>query len=496
MGKRILIHVILPVKLAWEPTYVTDDESVRVGTRVRVKLAGKELSGVVSETGVKLEISIDKVHPIVCVEKDLDPVTENEIRFWRFLSGYYMCSIGEVFKAAYPLNRVETEKKKARKTIAYTPKERNTTINECILDDHSLLHCPDAEKESEILSSNIRETLQEQKGHVLFLVPDKFRFKDWEKRLSAEFSDRLLTYSHEVSPATKREIARSVRGNSFKVILGLRSAIFLPFSSLSLVIVSDEHDASYKQSRPAPRYNGRDAAIVLAKQFGAKVILSSATPSLESLHNCSIGKFTLTEIPCSKAPVTIIDTSAEKRKNGMDGEVSKLALSMMARAEAQGRKVITVCPADINKAKFSPDCLTVFNMADIMLKKNDFRADERALQTIDYLRYNCSELVIHTTLGTHPVFSMEGPSTLLDERRQFKLPPFGRMIRIGVRCANAVRQASLEESLAAALGGSLDIILPSDSSIKQSKEDILKKIRQFEKQSGRGASVTIDVDPV
>ena len=85
-------------------------------------------------------------------------------------------------------------------------------------------------------------------------------------------------------------------GSSYDIILGARSAVFLPFSNLGLVIVDEEHDSSFKQYEPSPRYNGRDAALYLAHLHNAKAILGSATPSLESYYNCQEGKYALVEM--------------------------------------------------------------------------------------------------------------------------------------------------------------------------------------------------------
>lgn len=495
MENLIVIRVIVPVKLAWEPTYSTTDETLKVGDRVRVKLAGKELTGVVSEINAKPDVAIERIQPILSVERQLEPVTENEIRFWRFLSSYYMCSIGEVFKAAYPAGRISTEKQKARKKLKTEVRERCGTINPEILEDRTLLRCPDREREKNVLFDNIREAFQCGDGHILFLVPDKTALKRWERLLSGEFGDRLLVYSHEVGAATKREEAKAVRLTPPKVVLGLRSAIFLPFSKLSLVVVTDEEDAAYKQSKPAPRYNGRDAAIVLARQFAAKLILSSPTPSLESLYNCRIGKLILADIHCSKGSLTVIDTSAEKRKRGMDGELSLKARMRMEAAMQQGRNVFVITPADIRKTAFTPGCVIVLQMAELLVKKDDFRADERALQTIMRLRYQCAELLVQTSQGSHPVFAMEDAAALLEERRLFDLPPFKRMMKLSVRCSNPARIFEMQEALSREFGGNLNLLLPSDGNLSAAKTQIAERIRCFEKKAGHGVSVAVDVDP-
>ena len=92
------------------------------------------------------------------------------------------------------------------------------------------------------------------------------------------------------------EIWNKINSGETKVILGARSALFLPFQDLGLIIIDEEHDPSYKQQEPAPRYHARDAAVYYASLFSAKVLLGSATPSIESYHNCELGKYALGKI--------------------------------------------------------------------------------------------------------------------------------------------------------------------------------------------------------
>lgn len=128
-------------------------------------------------------------------------------------------------------------------------------------------------------------------------------------------------------------------------MLGTRSSIFLPYHDLGLIIVDEEHDTSYKQDAPAPRYNGRDTALMLARIYGAEIILGTATPSLESLYNCRIGRMKKVDLPeryygASDSDVEIIDTSAERRKRGMAGNFSFKLIQRIRTALADGGQVL------------------------------------------------------------------------------------------------------------------------------------------------------------
>ena len=130
MERKTFISVILPLKLEWEPCYRAD-EGVGVGERVKVVFAGKEYSGVVSGVGVKPEIKQEKVRDILGVEREMGMVLESEIELWRRVADYYMCSVGEVYKAAYPYGKINLEQARAeaKKKVC---ERREKTLNAII----------------------------------------------------------------------------------------------------------------------------------------------------------------------------------------------------------------------------------------------------------------------------------------------------------------------------------------------------------------------------
>lgn len=488
MTGRIFIQVILPLRLEWEPFYyqeielsesagdasglfpvtstgsVTerDKEQVRVGGRVRVNFAGKEYVGVVSmaDAGKQAEEMgiVDKVKPILGMAEGLEPVTKEEIELWRQIAEYYLCTVGEVYKAAYPAQKVEkevvqarqealkvereeknrtkiadkikrleerAEKKaelaaKARKSesrerylaekemlegeIGLLVRELTSTVGELCRTTGSvtgygdsvtyhqdeepiggsiietsegtekeislsaaqeeayskikeifakgkpvLLHGVTGSGKTEIYLKLAQETLAMGKN-VLYLVPEIALSRQLEDRISETFPELLVFHSGETM-SRKREVATVIRhagepaeGKGY-VVLGTRSAIFLPHKNLGLVIVDEEHDTSYKQDSPAPRYNGRETAIMMAKIFGANVILGSATPSLESLYNCSVGRYGLVTLnkrfyDAADSDIEIIDTIAERRKNGMIGNFSRKLIEHIGKCLGEHRQVL------------------------------------------------------------------------------------------------------------------------------------------------------------
>lgn len=439
-----------------------DKEQVRVGDRVRVNFAGKEYVGVVSmaDAGKQAEEMgiVDKVKPILGMAEGLEPVTKEEIELWRQIAEYYLCTVGEVYKAAYPAQKVEkevvqarqealkvereeknrtkiadkikrleerAEKKaelaaKARKSesrerylaekemlegeIGLLVRELTSTVGELCRTTGSvtgygdsvtyhqdeepiggsiietsegtekeislsaaqeeayskikeifakgkpaLLHGVTGSGKTEIYMKLAQETLERGKN-VLYLVPEIALSRQLEDRISETFPELLVFHSGETM-SRKREVATVLRhagepaeGKGY-VVLGTRSAIFLPHKNLGLVIVDEEHDTSYKQDSPAPRYNGRETAIMMAKIFGANVILGSATPSLESLYNCSVGRYGLVTLnkrfyDAADSDIEIIDTIAERRKNGMIGNFSRKLIEHIGKCLGEQRQVL------------------------------------------------------------------------------------------------------------------------------------------------------------
>lgn len=436
-----------------------DEAVLKVGDRVRVDFAGKEYVGVVSAVDVGRQAEalgiVDRIKPIAGKAEGLAPVSLQEIALWRQISEYYLCTVGEVYKAAYPAQKVAEEavqsrleamraerEEKARARIedkvrrlreriekkaelagkARKEETRERYIKEkeelerevaavlglsgaaavsangngvengnCVADDKcsadedaaekdaaakingkgivlsaaqeeayseikeifgkgkpALLHGVTGSGKTEIYLKLARETLARGKN-VLYLVPEIALSRQLEDRISELFPEELLVFHSGETMSRKRETASVLRscGDAGRrcLVLGTRSAIFLPHKDLGLVIIDEEHDTSYKQDSPAPRYNGRETAIMMARIFAADVILGSATPSLESLYNCSVGRYGLVTLSkryydAADSDIEIIDTIAERRKNGMVGSFSRKLIDRVNHCLSLRRQVL------------------------------------------------------------------------------------------------------------------------------------------------------------
>ena len=901
-GEKICIKVILPLKLGWEPCYYAPEE-VRRGDRVSVRFSGRQYVGVVSEVRVRPQTDASRIKEIDCVEQELARVREEELRLWSFMAEYYLCTVGEVYKAAYPLGKLAEEraavraarrheeiaerrraeakarsermevrlKERLSKKQAALAKARKDSVKEALRDDISKIdrelravqaflgvggsqqntvsdqpqnlytqqsapadqtqnigtqqytsadptQTPGTQQYTTACQTQTLETQQntaggqtqnsdtqqnvttdQTQGHdseltgkgtsdgelkdgvgdapgreikdqpeemperelkgvmaemtgrdlkgvtaettgrdtaggngsrrvvltpaqekarreieeglaegkpvllngvagsgkteiyiqlaqdtlsrgknVLYLSPEIALSGQLEERLREVFGSTLICFHSAMTPAKRQEAAARVREGSQitldtpsslptekrqeaaarvrgggYIVLGTRSALFLPHHDLGLIVVDEEHDSSYKQDSPAPRYQGRDTAVMMGTIHGAGVLLGSATPSMESLHNCATGRYRMVELneryfAGSDARLVVIDTLAERRKRGMVGNFSRKLIEEMKKALAEGGQVallrsrrayspLVQCEecGDIPKcvhcnvslsyhrasarllchhcgysvpytgvcgkcggplkalgtgtqkieeevrelfpearvARLDADSdvgsvvtdfkerrtdilvgtqvltkgfdfeglsLVAVLLADSITGQQDFRSDERALQTFSQFRGRCSRrgrpgtFVVQTSQPDHPVYTLlrgsgESPEIMqrmLDERCDFGYPPFTRLVRIVLKDRSEPRLENLSLKLADTLVNALGIPanhpsfqlagpfsppvdkisdeyirhirihLPRDRSLSRRKETIASAVRDFETEHSWQGHVSIDVDPL
>lgn len=180
--------------------------------------------------------------------------------------------------------------------------------------DVCLLHGVTSSGKTEVYMALIEETLAQGK-QVLYLVPEIALTTQLTTRLGRVFGERMGVYHSKFPDAERVELwQRQLGPTPFPLILGVRSSVLLPFQNLGLVIVDEEHETSYKQQDPAPRYHARDTAIVLARRCGAKVLLGTATPAIETYHNAQAGKYGLVEMPTRYGEVEMPEIVVEDVK--------------------------------------------------------------------------------------------------------------------------------------------------------------------------------------
>lgn len=209
----------------------------------------------------------------------------------------------------------------------------------------TLLHGVTSSGKTEIYIHLIQREL-EQHRQVLYLLPEIALTVQMMDRLRRVFGNRLGIYHSKYSDAERVEIwQKQLSACPYDVILGARSAVFLPFHRLGLVIVDEEHESSYKQQDPAPRYHARSAAVMLARDFGSKVLLGTATPCMETYHNARTGKYGLVELKeryqgIELPEIQVVDTKDLQRRKMMHGPFSPLLLARVREALERGEQAI------------------------------------------------------------------------------------------------------------------------------------------------------------
>ena len=349
----MFISVIIPLKINWLPVYRCSRQ-IKVGSRVRVEFAHKLYVGVVAECDVACELPEAQVLEVAEIADGLPEVSANELKLWQFVSEYYMCSIGEVYRAAYPKERVRDEEALCSRAARLA--ERQRVANEKLREKlnrklERLLRRKEKAADNERLGYEVEAVLKqlaELSGAVgeagsgasavsgvragagvsgaersagaagtVQVIEGPCRTRTYRELIKEEFASAsgqvlvmapsiaecellrrelageaiLPCYNTETGIATRREIIAAARSGKSCVIVSTRAGIWLPFSNLRLIIVERENDPYYKVQEPAPRLNARDTAIMLGQIHHSAVVLGGDALSLETSLNLACGKY-------------------------------------------------------------------------------------------------------------------------------------------------------------------------------------------------------------
>ena len=260
----------------------------------------------------------------------------------------------------------------------------------------TLLHGVTSSGKTEIYVKLIENCLSKGK-QVLYLLPEIALTTQLVSRLTKYFGNKVAVFHSKYSNNERVEVWQNVLQNSevAQIVIGARSALFLPFNNLGLVIVDEEHEATFKQQDPAPRYHARDAAIVLANAHNAKVLLGSATPSIETFYNASSGKYGLVSLnerfgKVQMPKIELVDLKDSYFRKKMKGHFSMTLIEHITEAFACGEQVILFQ----NRRGFSPvlECLTCGHVpqcpqCDVSLTYHKFKNQLRC----HYCSYNIAK---------------------------------------------------------------------------------------------------------
>lgn len=431
--------IILPLPLVENFTYSVPAEymdKVAVGCRVSVPLGkSRHYTGLIAHLH-DVEPSGYVVRPFSELLDDAPIVYPSQMRLWQWIARYYMCSLGEIFKAAIPqglkgefrpkveqrirlsgrygndtalniakqsLNRAPRQKRLLETLLQITadgsevsrhallekagvqpnicrelidkgifecyevevgrlsytlpPTALQNRLNEAqqcafeqILDSFrtrnvTLLHGVTSAGKTEVYIHLIADAIESGR-QVLYMLPEIALTKQIVDRLRKVFGNRIGLYHSKFSDAERVEIwKKQMSDTPYDVILGVRSSIFLPFKNLGLVIVDEEHESSYKQQEPAPRYNARNAAVVLASFFGAKTLLGTATPAIDTYYNATTGKYGLVSLSrrfrsLQMPHIEVVDIQDLSRRKRMVGAFSDPLIEAMSDALKEKKQII------------------------------------------------------------------------------------------------------------------------------------------------------------
>ena len=252
----------------------------------------------------------------------------------------------EYHKEVGRLNNSDAEPSEKPKPLSQAQQEAyNNIVFQFLKKRVVLLHGVTSSGKTEVYIHLINKALKEKK-QALYLLPEIALTVQMTSRLKRVFGNKLGIYHSRYSDAERVEIwKKQLSASPYEVILGARSAVFLPFQRLGLVIIDEEHESSFKQQDPAPRYHARSAAIMLASYYGAQTLLGTATPSTESFFNAQTGKYGLVQLQTrykdiALPEIKVVDVKDLRRRKMMNGPFSPALLAAVRTALEHGEQVI------------------------------------------------------------------------------------------------------------------------------------------------------------
>jgi primosomal protein N' (replication factor Y) len=351
MHKFVSVALDVPINKLFD--YKCPFDNAKVGARVKVPFGRSTRVGII----VKILQNIDnsgsyKIKEIYDLLDDTPVLTPELLKTSKWAAKYYHYPLGQVlFNAITPIQRKNQPSPKKKYEQEKILKPETLMLNDEQLQiakniDKSInkyqvhfIHGVTGSGKTEIYSY-LASSLLEDDAQVLILVPEINLTPQTVSRFQKYLTMKPLEYHSHLTSLQKYKVSRACRDESQLIVIGTRSSVFLPFKNLKLVVVDEEHDQSYKQNEKF-KYNARDISIVRAKNFNCPVVLGSATPSFESLHNINIKKYKqyklLNRFHKSKMPlITIVDTSVDKPDEG----ISKVLKDKMKSELDKNKKII------------------------------------------------------------------------------------------------------------------------------------------------------------
>ncbi len=302
------VAVALPLQRSFSYRLPADMPVPEIGARVKVPFGRTREVGFILRERRAADLGVDEER-IRDIQELLDPsswLSTSFLNLSTWMADYYGASQGEVLRSMLPIKPMKRPRVSEPEPLPHKPKALRLTadqssalaeIEASLGDDFAafLLKGATGSGKTEVYLRIIEKVLAAGK-QVIVLVPEISLTPQMARRFRGRLGDQVGIFHSGLSAGERFQVWKGIREDRLKVVLGPRSAIFAPFANLGLIILDEEHDGSYKQSEK-PRYHARSVALVRARSAGATVILGSATPSLDSLHNARRGKYKLLEMP-------------------------------------------------------------------------------------------------------------------------------------------------------------------------------------------------------
>lgn len=359
-------NIALPIPINKLFTYQIPDnlqDKIMVGQRVSVPFGGKKLVGYVVELATETDVSrLKEIEEIIDAEPVIIP---SILKLSKWMSEYYLCSLGDVLKSAFPSALKRPKWKQSLRTVEYGKEENLVLTDEQSRALKLIKGDVDADKfgvfllfgitgsgKTEVYIQAVQHVLQKNR-QALILVPEIGITPQIVGRFKRRFGNEVAVIHSRLKPSDRYLEFERIRSGEVNIVIGVRSAVFAPLKNLGIIIVDEEHDASYKQTE-SPKYNARDVVLVRAKFENAVCVLGSATPSLESYYKAEAGSYKLLQLTerVEKRPlpkVEIVDMREEfvqKGRSEIFSDVLKEAISLRLQ---KGEQVILF----INRKGFS-----------------------------------------------------------------------------------------------------------------------------------------------
>lgn len=351
--RNIFPHIYSLTEKGYIDIRETIDRKFTPKTEIRIlinpQIEKKDIAGLIGRAK-KQQILFEQISHIFS-EKQLPSLTRKEILAITgaspaILTGLLQKSI--LLQQTAEINRIDSQVETTREPYPLNEHQQRTfnEIAACFIEKNTcLLHGITSSGKTEVYIHLIGKMLANGK-QTLYLVPEIALTTQLTQRLQAVFGNQLGIYHSRINDNERTEIwQKMLSDNPYNIVIGVRSSLFLPFRQLGLVIVDEEHESSYKQQDPAPRYHARDTAVMLAHLFNAKTLLGSATPSMESYYNAQTGKYGLVTLSNRfedmPLPDIVLENTRElRRRKKMKTLLSPTLIRYMETALENGEQVI------------------------------------------------------------------------------------------------------------------------------------------------------------